>query len=312
MEILEPLIVPLYPLLDAVLGWTMQFGGVWGIVIIGVLTGLGVNLFQKFFSKQKLLGKCKADLDKLKKRMKEAKKAGDDDRHMGLLMASKRVSGKYMWNSLKPSVWTVPPVVVLVMWTWVRLGFDPVPPGREMRVTACFENEAKGIAHAIPSDGLKLLTPPVVRIGKYFETPKEEKKRKEIEKKSQADGPVVLYKPWTWFNTAPPIPRGIEAAWTVKADKPGEYTMLIRCPTSEGMKDHVVLVPVIEGRGTPPQFMTSFLFDTPDMDHMQAVLIDVDDSMPPAWWNLKFQWMGLYIALAVIFGVGFRFALRVN
>jgi hypothetical protein len=34
--------------------------------------------------------------------------------------------------------------------------------------------------------------------------------------------------------------------------------------------------------------------------------------MPPAWWNLTFQWMGLYIALAIVFGVGFRFLLRVN
>ena len=34
--------------------------------------------------------------------------------------------------------------------------------------------------------------------------------------------------------------------------------------------------------------------------------------MPADWWNLWFQWMGLYILVAIASGVGFRFLFRVN
>ena len=80
IEHLNPVIVWFYPYVDKILGWTMNLGGVWGVVAIGVMTGLGVNLFQKFCSNQTLLGKCKSDLDALKVKISEAKKAGDEDR----------------------------------------------------------------------------------------------------------------------------------------------------------------------------------------------------------------------------------------
>jgi hypothetical protein len=38
----------------------------------------------------------------------------------------------------------------------------------------------------------------------------------------------------------------------------------------------------------------------------------IEDSMPAAWWNLWIMWMGLYINVAVVCGVAFRFILRVN
>ncbi len=313
IELIDPVVAPLYPVCDFLLGWTTRLGGVWGVVVVGLLTGLGVNLFQKFFSRQKLLGKCKADLKKLKKFTAEAKKAGNDERVTQLMNVSKRVSGKYMWGSLKPAIFTVPPVLVICMWTWVRLGFDPVGPDKEIEVVACFENEARGYATMLASrDDVEIIGGRVAPITKWVETPKEKKKRAEAAKRAKDDGPVVLWKPWTWFNATPLPDRGLEAHWRVRAKREGEHKITIRYPTEEGMKSCEIDFPAFKGKSKPPEFITYLVFDTPGMDHMQTVQFDLKDSMPADWWNLWFQWMGLYILVAIASGVGFRFLFRVN
>jgi uncharacterized membrane protein (DUF106 family) len=322
IEWMNPPIMFFYPVCDWVLKWTTHFGGVWGVVIVGTITGLAVNLFQKFFSKQKLLGKCKADLDKLKKGMADAKKEGDDEKHLRLMNVSKRVSGKYMWGSLKPALWTVPPVIVVVMWTGSRLGYEPVQPKQEVEVIACFENEANGFCHIIPSsDDLEVVGPPICRIEKGHETDLMIKKRHRLAAKGMGDR---WYKVWTWFSepseeqkkgwidASPAPPIGLECHWKLRPRAPGDYKVTIRYPTAEGFKSAELDFPVHQGEGRPPEFINLLLWDTPTMDHMQSVQFDIEDSMMPAWWNLCFQWMGLYVVLAIVFGVAFRFILRVN
>ncbi len=312
IELLDPVIVPFYPICDFLLGWTTKLGGVWGVAAVGLITGLGVNLFQKFFSRQKLLGKCKEDLKKLKKFTAEAKGAGNDERVTQLMGVSKRISGKYMWSSLKPAIFTVPPVLVICMWVGVRLGYDPVGPEKEVKVVACFENEAKGYATMLVSnkDDVAIIGGPVSPVVRYVENPEEKKKRTEA-MTIALDDPAKWWNPFTWGNT--PLPeRGIEAHWTVKAEKEGEHKITIRYPTEEGMKSREIDFPIFKGKSKPPEFLTYLVYDTPTMDHMQTVQFALKDSMPVAWWNLWFQWMGLYILVAIGGGVGFRFALRVN
>ncbi|MDD4890801.1 MAG: EMC3/TMCO1 family protein, partial [Phycisphaerae bacterium] len=123
---IDPVMQVLYIPCDWVLGWTERFGTIWSIVIVGTLTGVGVNLFQKFCSDQKLLGKCKSNMDQLKERMSAAKKAGDDEAAARFGRVCGRISGKYMLKSLLPALWTIPPVVLVVMWAASRLAFQPI------------------------------------------------------------------------------------------------------------------------------------------------------------------------------------------
>ncbi|MHC4917790.1 MAG: hypothetical protein ACYTGB_20125, partial [Planctomycetota bacterium] len=271
IELFNPVIMWFYPACDWILLWTTKLGGVWGVLAIGVLTGLGVNLFQKFCSNQDLLGRCKRDLDKLKKTIAEAKKSGDEDRQTRAMNVSGRISGKYMWGSLKPAFMTVPPVIIIAMWTGSRLGYKPVRPGQEIDITACFENEARGYAHIICGDGLKVVGAPVSPVVKYAESEAEKKRRKETQKQADADGPVKLWNPFSWFNTTPLPERGIEAHWTIKAERAGEHHFEVRYPTEEGFKTAVIDFPVCDGPGRPPEFFNFLVFDTPTMDHMQTV-----------------------------------------
>jgi uncharacterized membrane protein (DUF106 family) len=316
IEFLNPAVAWFYPFCDWILLWLTKLGGIGGIVVVGIITGVGVNIFQKFFSNQKLLGKCKADLDKLKVIIAAAKKAGDEDRLARAMRVSGRVSGKSVWASIKPALWTVPPVVVIAMWAGSRLGFVPIKPGQDIRVTACFENEARGHVTLIAPEGVEVVGGPVAPIVKYAENDKEKKEREAQAARANAAnnkwGIFSLWKPWTWFNPQPLPERGMEAHWVIRAKQAGDYKLQFRYPTEDGYAVENIDFPVHDGPGRPPEAFNLLVFDTPTLDHMQVLQFDIPESMPVAWWNLWFTWMGLYCLVAVGCGVAFRYILRVN
>lgn len=162
---LDPILRVLYVPLDWALGWMTSLNPVLSVTIIGVLTGMAMNLFMKFFSNQRLLGKCIADMDKLKLATAEAKKAGDKDRLAQLTNVSKLVNGKRAWASLKPALIPVLPVVVVVLWAMARLGYEPVRPGQLVDVYVDFEDEAAGnYVHIVAPDGLEVVGPTIVPV----------------------------------------------------------------------------------------------------------------------------------------------------
>lgn len=337
---LTPVMEVLYVPLDGALGWLGRLSGPAAVTMVGVFTGLGVNLFQKYCSDQKLLGNCKTDMDKLKKFSTEAKKAGDKDAAARLGRVLGRVSNKYMMGSLKPALWTVPPICVLAMWVGARLAFDPVRPGREVEIQANFEDEAGGFACLRPGNGLQARGPLISKVESA-----EPLRDKEVEKRCEElknSSPAVWYKPWSWFGVravdraawykpwtwwfrketaedreariktwadkSVPV-RGMEARWTLIApDKPGDYLVEV-CYRG---RVYPVKFPVRARGGPPPDYQTFFNWSTPGGDGLQLVQFNLRDSMPKAWWNLGWQWIGVYIIVAVVLGVGLRFALRVN
>ncbi|MBV8881208.1 MAG: hypothetical protein JO332_14680, partial [Planctomycetaceae bacterium] len=144
IHLLTPLLNVLYVPCDWILGWVEHFRPAVSISIVGVISGVAVIAVQKWGSNQKYMGKAKADLEFLKKKMKAAKQAKDDDALARARGLSGKIGGKYMIAALKPSLWTVPLIGVIGLWTGSRLGFHPIHPGDEVAVVADFEDNAKG------------------------------------------------------------------------------------------------------------------------------------------------------------------------
>jgi len=165
-HVLVPILNVLYVPCDWILGWTEHFAPVLSISIVGVISGVAVILVQKYGSDQKFLGQAKADLNLLKTKMKAAKQARNDDALARARGLSGRIGGKYMWAALKPSLWTVPLIGVIGLWTGSRLGFLPIRPGDEFSVAAHFETGAEGFAYVLPTEELKGAGPLIAPIEK--------------------------------------------------------------------------------------------------------------------------------------------------
>jgi len=180
----------LYAVCDLLFGWSAFFGPAGALVVVGVLSGLAVILFQKYASDQDLLGRCKADLKILKARTRAAKAAGDLDGARRLQGLSGRVGGKYMWAALKPALWTVPIIGVVGLWAGARFAYLAPRTGEPLRVVAHFEDAAEGYAHVVPGPDFAI------------------------------DGPAI--------SAVEPAAEGKEAAWTLKPLRDGERTLTIR------------------------------------------------------------------------------------
>ena len=271
-HLLLPVLGVLYVPCDWTLGWTEHFSAIVSISIVGVISGVAVILVQKYASDQAFLGRCKADLEFQKKRMKQAKAA--DDKH-GLQRArglSGKIGGKYMWAALKPSVWTVPLIGVIGLWTGSRLGYLPIRPGDEVSVTAHFEDQAKGFAYVLPGGAFQPVSPLISAI----EIPQ--------------DG------------------GGLQARWKIRAGTEGAHRLTIR----SGGKSFEVDLPVARKGGRPPEPVTTIAEATPTQDQLQAIQFTLVDSIPAAWWNLKLQWGGLYLIVAVGVALAMRSLLKVH
>ena len=268
LHVLVPILEVLYIPCDWILGATSHLPPFWSITIVGVLSGVAMVLVLKYCSNQNFLGQAKADLNLLKLKMKAAKEAKDTEALNRARALSGRIGGKFMGASLKPSLWTVPIMAVLGLWTGSRLGYLPIRPGDEVVVVAHFEDNAKGFAYILPTEGLR---------GAFI-------------------APIEI----------PKDGDGLQARWTLHAD--GESTTPLTIRHEE--RSYSLPLPVVKSGGRPPEPVTSFNHASPTHDQLQAVEVKLAPSLPEKWWNLTWQWGGLYMIVTLVVALGLRWRRR--
>jgi len=272
LHLLLPLLGVLYHPCDWMLGWVEHFPPVVSISIVGVISGVAVIAVQKWGSDQKFLGQAKADLEFLKARMKTAKQAKDEDALARARGLSGKIGGKYMFAALKPSLWTVPLIGVIGLWTGSRLGYQPLRPSGEVSVVAHFEDNAKGFAAVVPDGVLKW--------------------------QGTLIAPVQ----------PPPDGGGLQARWTLRPAGEGVTEMRIHYAGS----DYAVPLAVERAGGHAPEPVTTVGKPSPTQDQLQAIEFKLAPSVPEAWWNLWLQWGGLYLIVAMAVAFPLRTLLKVH
>ncbi len=272
LHVLVPVLDVLYVPCDWLLGWTEHFSPIVSISIVSVLSGVAMVLVLKYASDQKFLGQAKADLALLKLKMKAAKEKRDQEALTRARALSGRIGGKFMGASLKPSLWTVPIMAVLGLWTGSRLGYLPIHTGDEFAVVAHFEDNAKGFAFVMPDPAI------------------------------QGAGPLIAP------VEIPSDGGGMQAHWKLRATQEG----LAKLRIQHGEQSYSVPLPLAKTGGRPPEPVTTVGKPTPSQDGLQAVEIKLVPSLPAAWWNLTWQWGGLYMIVTLVVAMGLRYLLKIN
>ncbi|HZF00173.1 MAG TPA: hypothetical protein VE981_24395 [Planctomycetota bacterium] len=273
LHLLLPLLEVLYIPCDWLLGWVERFPPVVSISIVGVISGVAVIAVQKYGSNQKFMGKAKADLELLKTKMKAAKQAKDEDALARARGLSGKIGGKYMVAALKPSLWTVPLIGVVGLWTGSRLGFQPIHPGDEVAVVGHFEDNAKGFPYLFVRD-------------------------EQIPLQGALIAPIEV----------PPDGGGLQARWKIRADGAGRTELVIHYA---GTLTSVPFQVSPKG-GHPPEPVTTVSGPTRTQDRLQAIEFKLTPSIKEAWWNLWLQWGGLYLLVAMAVAFPLRTLLKVH
>ena len=140
----------LNPILNFLFGWTEALPPFWAIIILSFIIALIITFCYKWFTDQDLMKRLKTELKEFQKEMKELKE--HPEQVMAIQKKAMETNMKYMTQSLKPTLITFIPIILIFGWLQATYAFEPLTPGNEFSISMQFE---KGVV-----DGQALLTAP--------------------------------------------------------------------------------------------------------------------------------------------------------
>ncbi len=124
-------------IVDPLLNWLLIFNPFISILIISVILGLITTFVYKYASNQKKIKELKDQTKHLQKKIKEVAKT-NPEKMMELNSKMMKLNGPLMKETMKPTLWTIIPSLLILTWMATNLAFMPILPGQTFDVTAEF------------------------------------------------------------------------------------------------------------------------------------------------------------------------------
>lgn len=127
-----------------------------GILIISFILSVMVVLIYKYFTNQEEMKRIKEQQKEYQQRFKDLKDKPDE-----AMKLQKEAMGKnfdYMKHSLKATLITMLPIILVFGWMNGHLAFEPIYPGETYSITAQFKEGIVGEAQLIVDEGTELVS----------------------------------------------------------------------------------------------------------------------------------------------------------
>jgi len=124
-------------LLNPVMNPLLRLPPFLAILLISFLIALTITLVYKMMTDQKLMKILKDDLKKLQKEMKEFK--DHPQKVMALQKQAMEKNMKYMSHSMKPTLITMLPIIIIFGWLNAHMGYHQIMPGQDFTTTVTFK-----------------------------------------------------------------------------------------------------------------------------------------------------------------------------
>lgn len=116
--------------------------GIVAIAVISLIVSLITILIYKFTTDQNLMKQLKEELNAFQKEMKELK--DHPDKAMEVQKKAMATNSKYMMQSMKPTLFTFLPIIIIFGWLNAHLAFMPLEVGQEFPITVIFDKGVYG------------------------------------------------------------------------------------------------------------------------------------------------------------------------
>ena len=130
------------PIMDYTLGWTLMLHPFWAILIMALLITFLITIIYKYATDQNLMKQLKGELKEFQKELKTLK--DHPDKAMKVQKQMMETNSKYMMQSLKATLYTFLPIIIIFGWMSANLAFFPIAPGEGFDVTLMFDKTASG------------------------------------------------------------------------------------------------------------------------------------------------------------------------
>lgn len=143
------------PVLNTVLGPLLSMDPTYAVALIAFLMTLLLTLAYKFLTDQDLMKDLKAQIKGFQEQMKTLKE--HPEKMMKVQKQAMELNMKYMMHSMKPTLFTFIPIILIFGWLNAHMAFIPIMPGTEFTVEGQFTANTEAFLKVIPS-GVTLLT----------------------------------------------------------------------------------------------------------------------------------------------------------
>ena len=133
--------------LDPILGPLLTINPFLEILLVSFLLSLLITIIYKLVTDQEVMKTLKQDLREGQIQMKKFK---DDPKKMMKIQEETMAKNmKYMMQSMKPTLFTMLPVIMIFGWLSANFAYNPIMPGDEFDTTIDFANNVYGNVEVI-------------------------------------------------------------------------------------------------------------------------------------------------------------------
>lgn len=147
MSFLDPVLNPLFGALLTKSPFLL-------IVLVSLVISLIITVVYKFATNQTEMKRLKDKQKEFQQQMKELR--SNPQEMMKVQKEAMKSNMDYMKHSLKATLITMLPIILIFSWMAGHLSFEPIYPGETYSVTATFAKGVTGIAELIPDEGTEL------------------------------------------------------------------------------------------------------------------------------------------------------------
>lgn len=128
-------------LLDPVLGWVLTMPLWLGIAILSFILTLIINVVYKFATDQKEMKRLKEQIKKFQAQMKKHRE--NPKKVMEIQSRAWDVNKNYMIKSLRPTIYTLLPLLLIFSWMNANLALAPLDVGEQVDLLVELESPAR-------------------------------------------------------------------------------------------------------------------------------------------------------------------------
>lgn len=142
------------PFLDAILNPLLKLPVLWLVIALSLFISLIVTWIYKLTTDQALMKKLKDEIKAYQQQIKAER--NNPARAMELNKKAMQSNMQYMSHSMKSTLYTFIPIILLFSWMSAHLAFEPIKPDTEFTVSASFDKSTQGKAELNAPNGIIL------------------------------------------------------------------------------------------------------------------------------------------------------------
>lgn len=144
-----------YDFLNIVFAPLLKLPVLWAVIALALFVSLIVILVTKYTTNQALMKKIKDDMKEHQKQIKELK--NEPAKALEVQKKSMELNMKYMMHSLRPTLITLIPIILIFGWMSSIFAYESIKPQQEFSITVFFGKNSNGNAEIIAPEEIKIV-----------------------------------------------------------------------------------------------------------------------------------------------------------